>query len=241
MLPPHRLPPLLRAGSAGVPGELFMSITRQVVSRLRLQWRLKIVLSVLLPAIFAACYLQIQRHPLFPVTAMPLTGFDRWLPFLPGTVYLYESLWLITAIGPSLMASREELYAYCRGVLAVGATSFTFFLLCPTSSPRPLDLSGANTAYRVLTGIDNELNAFPSLHVALAVFSAACAYAVLPGNWRRWTGRLIWVWALGITVSTLLTKQHVVADVVAGAALGFAGHAIARRTIRRTNERVDPA
>jgi membrane-associated phospholipid phosphatase len=69
--------------------------------------------------------------------------------------------------------------------------------------------------------VDLAGNACPSLHVAFAVFTGI------------WMDRLLkemrsahvllalnWLWCLGIVYSTLATRQHVVLDVIAGAALG---------------------
>jgi len=74
----------------------------------------------------------------------------------------------------------------------------------------------------MLIGIDNPFHAFPSLHAAFAIFSALCADRVLRemrsnGLWRS----CIWIWAGLILFATLATKQHMMADIVAGSILAF--------------------
>jgi membrane-associated phospholipid phosphatase len=60
-------------------------------------------------------------------------------------------------------------------------------------------------------------NSLPSLHVALSV-SVAWAYAAGKAKFIRFA---CWGWALSIAASTILTHQHNVLDVAAGAMLAF--------------------
>lgn len=210
-------------------------MTKGLVPRLMVEWRRKLLLSVVMTGGFAAGYLWLEYHPLFPVTRMESSWLDRMIPFLPGAVYLYESLWLIMPIAPWLMTSRGDLDRYVLSLLFVTAIGFGIFLFFPTSCPRPEYSGHANALYRALISVDNEGNAFPSLHSALAVLSAGCCRSVLPdADSGRWLRVLMWIWAGGIVVSTLLTKQHVVIDAVAGIALGLGGYAIFR-VERRAN------
>ncbi|MGO9585719.1 MAG: phosphatase PAP2 family protein [Limisphaerales bacterium] len=189
------------------------------------------MLSVVLTFFVWAAYLLLQWHPFFPVTILQPSGLDRMIPFVPSTVYLYESLLMLMPIAPWLMKSKAELNQYTRGLLAVSLAGFVFFLLYPTAIVRPKDLQPANFLYRTLIQIDEESNVFPSLHSAFAVFHAACCCVVFRTssghNGIRWFFR---GWALAIITATLLTKQHVVLDAVAGAALGFAGFAFFYRS-----------
>lgn len=198
-----------------------------VRSRLMVEWRRKLLLSVVMTGGFAGGYFWLEYHPLFPVTRMESSWLDRLIPFLPGAVYLYESLWVIMPIAPWLMTSRSELHRYVRSLLFVTFIGFGIFLLFPTSCPRPKDFEFANALYRTLVSIDNDGNAFPSLHSALAVLSAACCRSVFPdGASGRCLRLFMWVWAGGIVASTLLTKQHVAVDAVAGVVLGLGGYAV---------------
>jgi len=198
----------------------------EIASRIRSNLALKIVLGLVLTGVWPT-YLYIQRHPLFPVTAMSATWLDRTIPFSPGAVYLYESLWLFMPIAPWLMMSRAELARYTEGFALVCLVSFSFFVIHPTACPRPVGVHDANALYEALIRTDNELNAFPSLHAALAVFHGACCHALFGRGERHGRTQLfIWIWAAGIVAATLLTKQHVIVDVVAGMILGFGGYVV---------------
>jgi len=74
----------------------------------------------------------------------------------------------------------------------------------------PAGLFGHMMALEKAINLDG--NAFPSLHVALST-SAAWAYA--PFLARRWRAGLF-VWTAAIVASTMLTRQHGVADVLGG-------------------------
>ena len=80
-----------------------MNNVNAIVLRLRSNLWLKLLLGAVLTGAIWGTYLFLQRHVLFPVTAMPATALNRMIPFASGTVYLYESLWLLMPIAPWLM------------------------------------------------------------------------------------------------------------------------------------------
>ncbi len=73
--------------------------------------------------------------------------------------------------------------------------------------------------------VDAAGNAFPSLHVATAVFASIRLHALLSRiGFSAWVRGISAIWALAIVFSTIATKQHVAVDVAGGTALacGFA-------------------
>lgn len=198
-----------------------------LTTRIRAQWRLKLLLSLVLTNGFTAAYFLLQRHPLFPVTVLGPGALERRIPFLPGAVYLYESLWLILPVAPWLMTTRAELRRYSACFLFISLVAFAVFFFFPTSFTRPRDPQGINAVYAALIRLDRDLNALPSLHVALAVFSGACCQELFRagGAGPRLRG-LLWVWVAAIAASTLLTRQHGLLDALAGGLLGLGGYAL---------------
>ena len=88
--------------------------------------------------------------------------------------------------------------------------------------PLGLDVSGL-TGFAMLQGVDKSGNACPSMHVAIAIFTAIRTEQVLrevaaPG----WLRAINIGWFLAIAFSTLAIRQHVALDALAGAALGVA-------------------
>ena len=106
---------------------------------------------------------------------------------------------------------------------ALCLTGLGIFYAWPTAVP-PLtfDVSGY-AGFQMLQGVDASGNACPSMHVAIAIFTAARIEHVLRGAGAPRTLRALNIaWFAAIAWSTLAVKQHVVLDVLAGAALGLA-------------------
>jgi membrane-associated phospholipid phosphatase len=195
-----------------------------ILGRLQSELAIKFILLVVLNLLVYVPYLFLQRHRFFPVTNMPLSFFDRVIPFSDKAVWPYLSIYLLMPVGPFLMANRRQIFRYAAGIVIISFLADTFFLFWPTACPRP-DVAGTNAIYRTLVLIDNPFHAFPSLHAAFAVYSACCASLVLRELRVPWSWRVgVWLWALLILFATLATKQHVVADIAAGSALAFGAY-----------------
>jgi len=76
-------------------------------------------------------------------------------------------------------------------------------------------------ALRIIYDSDKPYNCFPSLHVAQCFLAAFTCHRV-----HRGVGFAAGVWASLVALSTLYTKQHYVADVVAGIPLAYAAHLV---------------
>lgn len=172
-------------------------------------------------SVFFAAYFWILNHPFFPLTTIPRTRPDTWVPFTPAALWLYVSLWVYVPLAPALFATRGELLRHLWAAVALSAAGFAVFLLWPTTVPKPdVGVMGApSLAY--LKAVDASGNAFPSLHVAFAVFTAAAMGRTLRGLGAGALARAAnWAWCLGIVYSTVAIRQHVALDALAGAALG---------------------
>jgi membrane-associated phospholipid phosphatase len=172
--------------------------------------------------LFMVAYFTLLRHPAFPVTMMPLTDLDRWIPFTPWSMVLYASLWLYISLVPALLTWRE-LPPYLAAVTLLSLAGFTLFFFWPTAVPRP-DIDWSQyPSVAFLKAVDASGNACPSLHVAFAVLSALWLQRLLQQLRAPHAAQaLSALWCLGILWSTLATKQHVALDLYAGAALGLA-------------------
>jgi membrane-associated phospholipid phosphatase len=183
-------------------------------------WPVKMFGTTLVMTGFFAAYFWVLRHPLFPVTTMPLTAVDRLIPFQPETLPLYLSLWVYVSLAPALLLERREMISYALATAGMSVIGLGIFILWPTTVDWPADWSH-HPAFAFLKSVDAAGNACPSLHVAFAVFTAIWLGRLLR---QMGTGQLMralnWLWCLGILYSTVAIRQHVVLDVLAGAALG---------------------
>ena len=192
-----------------------------IVARLQSELVLKLILIGVLNLWVYLPYLFLQRHNFFPVTNVPSCAFDHMIPFSDQAVWFYLSIYLLMPVGPFLMGKRNQILRYAAGIVLISLLANIVFIFWPTSCPRPV-VQKTNLAYQALTTIDNSCQAFPSLHAAFAVYSALCGGLVLRelqcvSIWRI----CLWLWASLILYATLATKQHVLADIIAGSALGL--------------------
>lgn len=171
--------------------------------------------------VFFAAYFYLLKNPAYPTTVMPITWLDKLIGFQPLAMPLYVSLWVYVSLPPALLATRRELYAYALAMTATCLAALTVFYFWPTAVP-VADIDWAlYPGVDFLKNMDASGNAFPSLHVATAVFSGVWLHHLL----RRfggppWVLILNWMWCIGIIYSTLATRQHVAVDVWGGLVLG---------------------
>lgn len=206
-------------------------------ARLRAYLPHKLALAVGLNLWAMLPYYLLQHHVFYPVTIMPQGPIDRWIPFNPHTVWLYLSLFLLQPMTPMHLVHASQLRRYALGVVAMSGLANGLFLFWPTTIVRP-EVTASNALYQHLTTVMTPRNACPSLHAAMAVYSALCGEQL----WRRtrsaWRWRSgVWLWALGIIYATLSTKEHVFTDAVAGSALGLVIYLAAFGSDRRVPHR----
>ena len=145
----------------------------------------------------------------------PELPLDRLLPLEPAWSLVYGPLYLFLILLPVFVVRGEEqirrtVFAY----LMVWITAYVCFLLYPTRATRPDQVMGDSFAIwglRFLYSADPPYNCFPSLHVAHSCVSALACHRV-----HRGVGVAAAFAAALVGISTLFTKQHYVADVIAG-------------------------
>jgi membrane-associated phospholipid phosphatase len=194
---------------------------RQIGPRLRTLWLAKMIGMTLGMTGFFVAYFAILKHPLFPVTTIPLIVIDRLVGFRPEALPLYLSLWVYVSLAPALLKNRREIVSYGLAALMLSAVGLGIFLMWPTAVPRfEIDWS-RHSFFSFLKAVDASGNACPSLHAAFAVFTAAWLEHLLC---EMRAGRLVralnGLWCLGILYSTVAVRQHVALDALSGAVLG---------------------
>ncbi len=137
------------------------------------------------------------------------------------------SIHLLFLAAPFIVRERREITALTRSLALATLMGGIGFLLIPSRAAfaPPGDLGIWAGLFHFADRLNLDHNMVPSLHVALSVCCiAAFARHALPA------GRaLLWVWAAAIALSTLLTHQHHVADVLSGWGVGLFAHRVTRR------------
>jgi len=144
------------------------------------------------------------------------------IPFVPAMTGVYSSMYLLFLAAPFVLRTRREFRAAVATLAVAIGVAGAGFLLIPARLAfppvAPEALGGWAGLYRLADRLNLTYNLVPSLHVTLTV--ACCAIfgrlASPPGK------ALLWVWAGAVAVSTVLTYQHHVIDVVAGWILAIA-------------------
>ena len=164
----------------------------------------------------------------------PELGLDRLLPLTPTWALVYGALYLFLIVLPVVVVQQEEMIRRTVWTyLTVWTVSYICFLFYPTFAPRPDKVMGTGFAVwglRFLYDADPPYNCFPSLHVAHSFVSALACYRV-----HRTLGLVALSCASLVALSTLFTKQHYVADVIAGISLAWVAYAIFLRSYSRAS------
>ena len=194
---------------------------RQAAERAGLHPLMRIAVVSVAITVFMVGYFILLRHPLFPVTLIPVTALDRAIGFEPWSLVPYASLWLYISCAPMLLHGRRQYRLYGSSAVLLAAVGFTLFFFWPTVVPAP-DVDWSRYPYiAFLKSVDAAGNACPSLHVAYAVLTALWLQRLLAEiGAPAWLRTLNWTWCALIAYSTLATKQHLALDLAAGALLG---------------------
>ena len=156
---------------------------------------------------------------------------------IPEFIWIYHSLPLFIFTVMVLLIKRagvfwRTLYSCAIATLIV----FLFFILLPVEYPRPAVHSASLSAtFLTLTQkVDAALNTCPSSHVAFAWLMFLAATRTQWASKEPWLARMSLFWAIGISLSTLVLKQHFIIDVFAGMAVAAASFYLAKYFPNRT-------
>lgn len=206
---------------------------RQMAQRLVIMWPLKALGTMTFMVLFFWGYFTVLRNPLTPPVVMPVTWLDTWIGFSPAALPAYISLWFYVSLPPALLGNLRALLRFGLWIGWLCLFCLAIFWLFPTSTP-PAGIDWkAYPEFALIKGIDAAGNAFPSLHVASAVFSAFWlnrlfvqmdAPKILPLLSALHCSVIIW--------STIATRQHVVLDAIGGVVVGAVFAALSFRQTR---------
>jgi len=179
----------------------------------------------------------VPLYMFIPVSAtgpmnLPELGLDRRLPIRPTWALIYGAAYLLLIMLPVFVVRQQEhIRRTVRAYLMVWIAAYVCFEVYPTAAPRPVEVIGEGFGVwglRFLYASDPPYNCFPSLHVAHSFVSALAAYRV-----HRGVGLGALICALLVGLSTLYTKQHYIADVIAGIFLALLAYVIFLRNCSR--------
>lgn len=155
-------------------------------------------------------------------------ALDRRVPLRPEWIWvylLYYPLCFAPLLFPGLLADDGLYLRAAAGFCAQFLAAWVIFYLYPTRMARA-PVTGDSPSARAVRGlyaVDRGYNIFPSLHVANTVYVACLATHFLPAP----LSLFFFTAAALVSASTVLIKQHYLADIPAGILLGVGAYALA--------------
>jgi membrane-associated phospholipid phosphatase len=153
--------------------------------------------------------------------ALPVVGIFV-IPYVSLEPVIYFSLIVFLIFRSRIFQSA------CLSALFAWAVSYAFYFFLQTVVVRPVLTGGDlfSTMIRAVYAGDNPYNDFPSLHTSLSTIMAI--------HWWRTDRRLGIIaaaWTALIVASTVLVKQHYVADLVSGLLLAWGASWLSARIL----------
>jgi membrane-associated phospholipid phosphatase len=182
-------------------------------------WRNALVSIVLAVCVFVTNEIYaILNHG--PAVLHLQTPLDEALPVVPVFVVPYVSLnlFVYTTLVLFLLFQNRVFQSACLSMILVWIVSYGFYIFLQSEMIRPV-LTGGDVFTRMIRDVyagDNPFNCFPSLHTSMST--------ILAIHWLRVDRRIGFVvacWTALIVASTVLVKQHYLADLAAGLVLAF--------------------
>lgn len=199
-------------------------------------WRLSVCEALWFAFVYGGCD-WITAHRAWRVRLdLP---YELRIPFVPGAVVFYMSIYGLFLAAPFIVRERRAFVALLVALALATFCGGLGFLLLPAQPAYPPSgsLGHWQGLFHLADTLNLDYNMLPSLHVALSV---CCVAAFCEQASRR--GRLLlWGWAFAIGLSTLLTHQHHLLDVLSGWGLGVAVQRIARQQMHPVPAQSGPA
>ena len=148
-----------------------------------------------------------------------MTDFDRAIPFMPEHIWLYHSIMPVIATTMILLVKKKKIFftTFWSCILATFILNL-MYLIFPAFYPI-VDFE-INTVSELLVDltrqIDGANNTFPSGHVTFAWILFWGVFYSKVASTLKGIKSLYMLWAIGISLSTLVLKQHYIADVASG-------------------------
>ncbi len=179
--------------------------------------------AVMCVALAVAVYFTNEIYDLLnhgPAVMNLRTPLDAVLPVVRPFVIPYVSLnpLVYFTLIVFLLFRTKVFQSACLAMITAWFVSYFFYFFLQTEVIRPV-LAGTDLFTRMIQGVyatDNPYNDFPSLHTSIST--------ILAIHWFRFdrrAGIVATVWTALIVASTVLIKQHYLADLVAGLLLAF--------------------
>ena len=163
------------------------------------------------------------------------TRWDEMIPVIPSTTFVYYVFFPYLVVNIIIIArmDKDMLYRYVITDLIGKTVCLICFLSIPTTNIRP-EITGkdiSSTLLRYLYVTDAANNLFPSIHCLDSWISSLAIRHTkgMPKSYKV----VSTIIAAAICLSTLTTKQHVIADLISGIALAEVSFFFAKKIYQK--------
>lgn len=141
------------------------------------------------------------------------TTADDKIPFVPIFIFPYLALYSLFLMPFFLVRDKEFFRVFAWSYITVMVFCYLIFWNFPVTLYHPeVEVVDFTTwSLSVLFGADPPVNCFPSMHAAMALMAALTIYEI-----NRVKGVFAFFVTFMIGISTLLIKQHYIADILGG-------------------------
>lgn len=177
---------------------------------------------IVLFTLFLVCFYTLSGHFQFgEIRYLPLSSLEERIPLIIESIWLYIFMYPFLIMNALLINNMQIFNKILYSFIITTIISLIIFQLIPVAYPRefyPLpqyyDFS-LNLFYKIRF-LDSPLNCFPSLHVSLCFLITFFTYHISKKRFLLNT-----LLSILISISTLTTKQHYIADIISAFILSF--------------------
>jgi len=154
----------------------------------------------------------------FHAQNLPYGPVNKMIPFIPESIWIYLTHSILFISAYLYAKDIKNLNKYFYAFLTMQLITCGIFLIFPTTFPRenyPLLAENMDAwtylVFKMARLLDTPANCFPSQHVA-SVYLASFLFL----EDRKNAFPFFFIWATLISITTLTTKQHYLADIPSG-------------------------
>lgn len=189
--------------------------------------------TVLAYALWLVAY-ELVGHYAKTLQTLDLTSYwDRSIPLIPEAVWVYELAYLLPLVALPLIRDWHRVNVALLAAVLANASAFVVYLCLPVAFSRPSlgsSLAERMLAFEYAMDFSPGANNLPSMHVTLSLL---VLFALLRQGLTAKRETVIVALVIAISAATVLVKQHLLIDVMAGAVWAFAAWTIAVRHYAR--------
>lgn len=176
-----------------------------------------------IPGTYIFYLLQIHMEPKY-IMHMKL---DDYIPFVSSFIipYVYWYVYCLWGYLYFAFYSKTEFTKFIAYLMLGAFTAYAVYYFFPNGQDLRNTIASDTLFNKIINDIratDPPTNVFPSLHVynSLAVNIAICTSTAFKSRKKRWVRILAYVSTILISMSTVMIKQHSIADVFGSMVMG---------------------